>query len=1847
MKRKIKLIFLVLCSVVCAALGLAACAGGDKPDDGTTYKVTYSRGADDATGDIPAEQSYEEGEKITLLPADTFAREGYKFVCWNDGTKNYNAGATYTMPAKDVIFTANWEKDSEEPDEPGGPDEPGDEEDVPVLSELDSKFYTASNWEYMTNNDGAEQDGGDIVYSLADGSVKFHRANQAINYGDLTNATVSFMLKGTNDWSIWFNSSSPDNNNNSSYRLAYAYSGLRIALSSAPEQAAANIVDTSYAKGEWNRFDVVFSTTENADGQKVTAVKVYVNGERAALAAGDNTSPAINVEGNVLTHTQPAMFSTGTYIAVKVWEAENYVQIKPVAKAEEEDVPVIAAIGASITEGAGAGNFYTESYPAQLQNALGGSYNVVNFGKSGRTVRTDTGTDTDGTPVPWLQNRQWTGVQAIVPDIAIINMGTNDSKTTYNPAVDTEDGLKENKVKFAEAYNHLLDELLAVNPDMRIIICTVPYAYSGIYDINNDNIANIIAPVQREIAEERGMELVDLYEITQNKSLLFGDGVHPGTRGYAMFAEVLSKTVVEGVDALTPEFLADIDERYNDIEYEINDIAATIAEENGQILLKVSGNIVIEDKDNIRLVVETGKDGDDVGEVDVTLDTNGDFAVSLRIDNLNGTNWYNTHLYLNDDYYYLVMLDETDLTVGKSFTTETDKVTVQSWESGGEKVFSFKVEDYNGYKVTLSSSEIITSDGLKLKLSGTSNVEGVRLYVGVNPEGDKWREYTDITVGEDGAFTVEYDLAGIPVTGEWVNVRIYYPDNSYFVVPLAQTVSDGKPVSSGNVFYAASTQLAVVSWTDGGVGTLSFNVTAWDGSYSATVTEVRLENGKMLVSGTAAGTQTLKLALINNDEIYSVDVAVADGKFSAELDISLVTKQYEWYRLNISKDGDVWQRVPYYEGFDTDLQYMHGTRRYYFTTEYSNTDFALVFQGYKYGITNAEITETEGKATLIIEGVLADASVAAENIVLVLNKTSGTPVELKLNNLASEAGKFSFTCDISELESGAPYFLRLYNGEEKIDDINSRWAADILFEEVEIGEDVVYYFYRNSLTDYYTLGVVREDRSLPAPAVPVVAVSSVKFEEGNLIVTGTMENVEKLYVYLINTNVDGTEDNYVEAVPGEDGAFTATLSLDALLAFDVANNIPFNLRYKVDDLSASTVNVEQGSLDIAVTHQYNGYEFSLGINNKCVAVYYDKLPDPADPSVKVSSVEFEDGNLVVTGTVANIRTLEIYLNNTYVAGSESNFVSAQISEGAFTATLSLDTLIGYNKVNTPFNLRYKADGATGTSNIGQGSLDLSSTCSYNGYNFRLAVNSGSGCVAVYYEAAPVVSDPSVAVTGVEFEEGNLVVSGTVENVQKLSVALIDNDNVVSVDAVIDGGAFTAEIALDSLTSANGNWYFLNIAADDGEWEKVGWYEGFDKSADHNWGARRYYYAGSSDTVALVYEKYYLTLTSATIAEEEGKVNLTLKGATTNEQLIVSFEGNDGYALKQNVVVSGGQFTFVYDLAQLPSDKGWINVRIYIAEGDTDYYSLKIPEVTKADGTPVAEEMVFTGTDKQITVKSWADWKPFSMAVSDYVAPAPEEPVINATYAGFEGGCFVFSGTAENIETLTVYLYNNTEKVETYSAVADIAEDGAFTVRIGLAQLALPAGNWYRVRVSVDGGEITQLTDSDFAKSSQQYSYGDRTYKFEENLAISYKAHGYAYTVDVLEIKDVEGVATLVIEGTYSADVEASSIRLLLDKTSATKEQKFVENSSSEKGKFSFSADISALIASGVDTQYKEEGYFIRLYNGETKLADINSAWMSDLQFEEVTIGNSTYYFYRNNATNYYTIGIVRFENQAA
>lgn len=105
MKKKLLTTVAVTTIVCAAAFTLFGCGGNEKP---VTYTVTYEKGASDATGTAPAAVSYAEGAEITVA-ANTFTRTGYTFKTWSDGTATYAAGAKYTMPAKNVTFTAQWE----------------------------------------------------------------------------------------------------------------------------------------------------------------------------------------------------------------------------------------------------------------------------------------------------------------------------------------------------------------------------------------------------------------------------------------------------------------------------------------------------------------------------------------------------------------------------------------------------------------------------------------------------------------------------------------------------------------------------------------------------------------------------------------------------------------------------------------------------------------------------------------------------------------------------------------------------------------------------------------------------------------------------------------------------------------------------------------------------------------------------------------------------------------------------------------------------------------------------------------------------------------------------------------------------------------------------------------------------------------------------------------------------------------------------------------------------------------------------------------------------------------------------------------------------------------------------------------------------------------------------------------------------------------------------------------------------------------------------------------------------------------------------------------------------------
>ena len=77
-------------------------------NDAATYAVTYNvNGSEDAAPTIDAQYA---GDQFTLAAA--VAKDGYTFKGWLYNNKLYKAGKTFTMPAANVEFVANWKKDA-------------------------------------------------------------------------------------------------------------------------------------------------------------------------------------------------------------------------------------------------------------------------------------------------------------------------------------------------------------------------------------------------------------------------------------------------------------------------------------------------------------------------------------------------------------------------------------------------------------------------------------------------------------------------------------------------------------------------------------------------------------------------------------------------------------------------------------------------------------------------------------------------------------------------------------------------------------------------------------------------------------------------------------------------------------------------------------------------------------------------------------------------------------------------------------------------------------------------------------------------------------------------------------------------------------------------------------------------------------------------------------------------------------------------------------------------------------------------------------------------------------------------------------------------------------------------------------------------------------------------------------------------------------------------------------------------------------------------------------------------------------------------------------------------------
>lgn len=195
----------------------------------------------------------------------------------------------------------------------------------------------------------------------------------------------------------------------------------------------------------------------------------------------------------------------------------------------------IACVGDSITWGAFILRRKRDCYPSQLQRLLGDGALVGNFGIIGHTLQ-------DSGDLPYTRSGPYRKSHSFAPDVAVLMLGTNDSKPKNWKGVSA----------FTHDYRALVERYRSLPSQPRVFALTLPAVYgrgSAIkvrYGMNEAAIKEMCEAI-RAVASEHHLGLVDVHAATSGHPEAFRfDGVHPGAAG----AELIARAVY---DVIAPE----------------------------------------------------------------------------------------------------------------------------------------------------------------------------------------------------------------------------------------------------------------------------------------------------------------------------------------------------------------------------------------------------------------------------------------------------------------------------------------------------------------------------------------------------------------------------------------------------------------------------------------------------------------------------------------------------------------------------------------------------------------------------------------------------------------------------------------------------------------------------------------------------------------------------------------------------------------------------------------------------------------------------------------------------------------------------------------------------------------------------------------------------------------------------------------------------------------------------------------------------------------------------------------------------------------------------------------------
>ena len=188
----------------------------------------------------------------------------------------------------------------------------------------------------------------------------------------------------------------------------------------------------------------------------------------------------------------------------------------------------IACCGDSLT----AGHMWpNQAYPVYLSEDVSEKYEVGNFSYNGLSITGYGGSFNDPNE-RYILRDEYKKSLAFEPDIFAIMLGTNDA-TGWDDAKDI----------FEDEYRVLLDSYLEAFPNAKFIMMVSPPCISNTFGIPNDVIKEKVNPIQRDLADEYGFEVLDLreefeaHENFETDYLRPNDGVHFTVAGAQYVAE--------------------------------------------------------------------------------------------------------------------------------------------------------------------------------------------------------------------------------------------------------------------------------------------------------------------------------------------------------------------------------------------------------------------------------------------------------------------------------------------------------------------------------------------------------------------------------------------------------------------------------------------------------------------------------------------------------------------------------------------------------------------------------------------------------------------------------------------------------------------------------------------------------------------------------------------------------------------------------------------------------------------------------------------------------------------------------------------------------------------------------------------------------------------------------------------------------------------------------------------------------------------------------------------------------------------------------------------------------------